>query len=142
MRASKLLVLTFIYFLAVGSIWAQDRYAVFYKYKPQNGLSLDKPQDFLTSKAIQRRAREGVQADSTDLPVAQKYVDAVFEKSNYILYQSKWLNASIIVADEAGVAEIASFPFVDKVTLIGRGFLPNPNARVGRRLFASSTAKA
>ena len=142
MRASKLLVLTFIYFSAVGSIWAQDRYAVFYKYKPQNGLSLDKPQDFLTSKALQRRAREGVQADSTDLPVAQKYVDAVFEKSNYILYQSKWLNASIIVADEAGVAEIASFPFVDKVTLIGRGFLPNPNARVGRRLFASSTAKA
>jgi len=67
---------------------AQDRYAVFYKFKPQESFSLDRPSDFLSQKALTRRSREGVAADSLDLPVSQKYVEAVNEKSEYLLYSS------------------------------------------------------
>jgi subtilisin family serine protease len=120
---------------------AQDRYAVFYKYKPQDGLNLDQPQDFLTDRALLRRAKEGVAVDSTDLPVTQRYVDEVYQLSHYILYQSKWLNASLIVTDMEGAKSIAELPFVEKVELVGKGYIPNPNARIGRRLFVSATAK-
>jgi subtilisin family serine protease len=120
---------------------AQDRYAVFYKYKPQDGLNLDQPQDFLTDRALLRRAKEGVAVDSTDLPVTQRYVDEVYQLSHYILYQSKWLNASLIVTDMEGVKSIAELPFVEKVELVGKGYIPNPNARIGKRLFVSATAK-
>lgn len=122
-----------------GNLAAQDRYAVFYKYKPQESLSLERPSEFLTQKALDRRSREGVAPDSLDLPVSQKYVDAVYARSNYILYSSKWFNATLLVTDEAGANELQALPFVDRVELVGRSFIPSPNARIGRRVYASVT---
>ena len=56
---------------------AQDRYAVFFKYKPQQEFSLANPSKFLTSKAIQRREREKTSVDSLDLPVTSSYVQGL-----------------------------------------------------------------
>jgi subtilisin family serine protease len=119
----------------MGSLAAQDRYAVFYKYKPQETLSLNEPNEFLSQKALARRSKEGVAPDSLDLPVSKKYVDAVNGKSDYILYSSKWFNATLIVTDEANVKELEGLPFVDRVELVGRSFIPN--ARMGRRIYSS-----
>lgn len=138
---NRLLICVVTLWLLPFLVEAQDRYAVFYKYKPQDGLNLDQPQDFLTDRALLRRAKEGVAVDSTDLPVTQRYVDEVYQLSHYILYQSKWLNASLIVTDMEGAKSIAELPFVEKVELVGKGYIPNPNARIGRRLFVSATAK-
>ncbi len=138
-RIRILLSLVAMFFL--GELVGQDRYAVFYKYKPQTTLSLDQPSEFLSQKALGRRSREGVAADSLDLPVAQKYVDEVYEKSHYILYSSKWFNATIVVTDAERVKEILAFPFVDRVELVGRGFVPSPNARTGKKIYASVSNK-
>ncbi|MDE0560842.1 S8 family serine peptidase [Algoriphagus sp. NF] len=138
---NRLLIFAVTLWLLPFLVEAQDRYAVFYKYKPQDGLNLDQPQDFLTDRALLRRAKEGVAVDSTDLPVTQRYVDEVYQLSHYILYQSKWLNASLIVTDMEGAKSISELPFVEKVELVGKGYIPNPNARIGRRLFVSTTAK-
>jgi Subtilisin-like serine proteases len=138
---NRLLICVVTLWLLPFLVEAQDRYAVFYKYKPQDGLNLDQPQDFLTDRALLRRAKEGVAVDSTDLPVTQRYVDEVYQLSHYILYQSKWLNASLIVTDMEGAKSISELPFVEKVELVGKGYIPNPNARIGRRLFVSTTAK-
>lgn len=137
----RLLACLLISIAFVGDIAAQDRYAVFYKYKPQESLSLEKPNEFLSQKALDRRSREGLKPDSLDLPVAQKYVDAVAEKSTYILYSSKWYNATLLVTDEEGVKELEIFPFVDRVELVGHGFVPNPNVRVDSRIYASVSNK-
>ncbi|MDF2157688.1 S8 family serine peptidase [Algoriphagus sp. CAU 1675] len=114
--------------------FAQDRYAVYYKFKPQSVFSLDQPQEFLTQKALDRRQREGVNIDSLDLPVSQIYIDQVSAKSEYLLYHSKWMNASVLVASEVAVQEIALFPFVEKVELVAPGFFPIPDARVEKEL--------
>lgn len=124
-----------------GKSIAQDRYAIFYKYKPQIDLSLSEPSTFLTSKALARRARENVKADSLDLPVAKKYVDQILPFSNYVLYSSKWLNATITVTDATKAAEIAKLPFVSRVELVGRGFLPRPNGRIEEILPPSKSSK-
>ncbi len=124
-----------------GDLAAQDRYAVFYKYKPQESLSLEKPDEFLSQKALERRSREGVLPDSLDLPVAQKYVDAVAEKSTYILYSSKWYNATLLVTEKEGVKELEAFPFVDRVELVGHGFIANPDGKIGSRIYASESHK-
>lgn len=129
-------------FCGIGfNSFAQDRYAVFYKYKPQVDLSLTEPTAFLTSKALARRARENVSADSLDLPVAQKYVDQVLELSNYVLYSSKWLNATITVTDATGASVIAQLPFVSKVELVGRGFIPQTGAGIDAKIQAFPSAK-
>ena len=141
MERIKFLAFVLLGMVFSGSLAAQDRYAVFYKYKPQESYSLNRPDEFLSQKAIARRVKEGVAADSLDLPVAQKYVDAVYGKSNYILYSSKWFNATLLVTGADKVKELEALPFVDRVELVGKGFIPNPNARVGKRVFASVTNK-
>jgi subtilisin family serine protease len=136
--------LCFILAMLLGlgsSSFAQDRYAVFYKYKPQVDLSFNQPMAFLTSKALARRVRENVKVDSLDLPVAKKYVDQVSGLSNYMLYSSKWLNATLVVTNSTKAGEIAKLPFVSRVELVGRGFLPKPNSRIAVELEETQTNK-
>lgn len=139
MRGIKL-YLGFLVFLMAGfTAQAQDRYAVYFKFKPQSALSLTKPQEFLTPKAIDRRTREGIQADSLDLPVSAKYMEQIVPISKYVLYTSKWMNAAVLVTDQAGAEEMKSLPFVQKVELVAHDFLPMPNARMRYKVFASVT---
>lgn len=121
------------------SSYAQDRYAVYFKYKPQASLSLSRPQEFLTQKAIERRSREGIQADSLDLPVSAKYLDQVALLSEYVLYSSKWMNAAVLVTDESGVEAMEALPFVEKVELVASDYLKMPSARMKYKVYASVT---
>ncbi|WP_026951527.1 S8 family serine peptidase [Algoriphagus mannitolivorans] len=109
---------------------AQNRYAVYLKYKPQSGFTLANPQAYLTPKAIQRRQKEKLAIDSLDLPVSEKYIELLRKSSNHILYNSKWLNASILVADQAQINTIKTFPFVDKVVYVAPGFYQPPGSRI------------
>ena len=109
---------------------AQDRYAVFFKYKPQQEFSLANPSKFLTSKAIQRREREKTAVDSLDLPVTSSYVQGLRTHSQEILYVSKWLNAAVVVADSTGKKGMEALPYVQKVQWIAKGFI----SRTGTRL--------
>ena len=132
--------LAMLSFLVLGfAAQAQDRYAVYFKFKPQTTFSLSKPQDFLTQKALDRRTRERIQADSLDLPVASKYVDQVAALSNYVLYTSKWMNAAVLVTDKTKADQLAKLPFVSKVELVAKSFLAKPNARIRYKVFASTT---
>ncbi|MBN7816167.1 S8 family serine peptidase [Algoriphagus pacificus] len=141
MGNNKLLFLAIIFFGFWSTSEAQDRYAVFFKYKPQDSYSLSQPEQFLTQKALERRAREGVSVDSLDLPVSQKYIDELEEKAHYLLYPSKWMNALLLVTDEAGALEMEALPFVDRVEMVALDFIPSPNAKVGRKIFASVSLK-
>lgn len=135
MASNKFLAGLILFLGLVGSVSAQDRYVVYFKYKPQITFSLTKPQEFLTQSAIDRRIKEGILADSTDLPVSTKYVDAVKAKADYLLYTSKWFNASVLVTTKAKADEIKAFPFVEKVELVGIGYLDNPNSRLNHSNF-------
>jgi subtilisin family serine protease len=131
-----------LFFLSFGLVaQAQDRYAVYYKFKPQNGLTLQQPQAYLTGKALQRRQREGLAMDSLDLPVSGKYVELISKNSDYILYHSKWLNASVIIAKSGQIEEIKKFPFVERTELVAPGFSPPPSARIESLIRVSASAQ-
>lgn len=123
--------IAFSLFLALGiTSQAQDRYAVYFKFKPQSEFSLSRPQEFLTQKALDRRLREGIAIDSLDLPVSEKYLLEVGAWSEYVLYTSKWMNAAVLVVNDTGAEAIEALPFVDRVELVAKGFLEEPGARV------------
>ena len=109
---------------------AQDRYAVFFTFKPQQEFSLANPSKFLTSKAIQRREREKVGVDSLDLPVANSYVQGLRAHTQEILYVSKWLNAAVVVADSVGKKGMEALPYVQKVQWVAKGFISKTGNRV------------
>ncbi|WP_339676810.1 S8 family serine peptidase [Cyclobacterium marinum] len=103
--------------LTVVNGLAQDRYAVHYKYKPNGVFS----ESLLSEKSITRRSRDNVLLDSTDLPVATKYIEAIRPYVNRFIYHSKWLNASIIQASEEAIKDISSLDFVNEVNLVAKG---------------------
>lgn len=104
--------------------WSQDRYAVFFNYKPQSGYSLATPEAYLSTKALSRRGREKISVDSLDLPVSEKYLNGVASLTQELLYSSKWLNAALVVTNPEGVKALQALPYVQRVSLVAKGFLP------------------
>src|SRR5690606_39282453 len=76
-----------------------------------------------------------------DLPISQKYVEAVNEKSEYILYSSNWLNATVLVTDTVRVKELEALSFVDRVELVARGFVSNSTGRIRDDRYSSEANK-
>ena len=109
---------------------AQDRYAVFFTYKPQTNFSLSNPEKFLSQKSILRRNRDKIPFDSLDFPVASKYILGLQPHIQEILYTSKWMNAAVVVTDSEKSKTLQALPYVKKVELVAKGFY----SRSGNRL--------
>ena len=120
---------------------AQDRYAVFFKFKPQKEYSLGSPSKFLTEKAIQRRLREKFPLDSLYLPVTASYIQGISLLSQELLYVSKWLNAAIVVTDAEGKKKMEGLPFVQKVDWVAKGFIYRTGNRNSTEVPASTSKK-
>jgi subtilisin family serine protease len=120
---------------------AQDRYAVFFKFKPQKEYALASPSKFLTEKAIQRRAREKFAVDSLDLPVTAAYLQGISAYSQELLYASKWLNAAVVVTDAEGKKKMEGLPFVQKVEWLAKGFISRSGNRNSTGVIASTPKK-
>lgn len=82
---------------------------------------LNRPQEFLSRKALDRRKRQGLRVDSTDLPVSILYIDKVKEQGGSVVGQSKWNNTLLVRAqDSTIVSRLQALPFVSNVQRIWR----------------------
>lgn len=111
----------FLFCLSIANGMAQDRYAVHFKFKPGAAFSLSQPEAFLTAKSLARRERDKVLLDSTDLPVSEKYIEAISPYINRFIYHSKWLNASVVYAGEEEIQHISALDFVSEIKLVAKG---------------------
>lgn len=105
------------YLLAAEPVSAQfNRYLIQCKYKRGTTYSLQRPQDFLSARAIQRRIRYNIPIDSADLPVPVAYIDGIRNVGNVtILNVSKWLNQiSIETTDPTAIDRIGQLSFVER----------------------------
>lgn len=89
------------------------KYRVSLTDKQATEYSLDKPEQYLSRKALDRRARQGLKVDSTDLPVCRTYVDAIRRQGVDVVTTSKWQNTvTVQLSDTMLMDEIARLPFV------------------------------
>ena len=111
--------------LCLGLLWvccltasAQTRYKfrVQFADKAATAFSLDKPEDYLSERALERRHRQGLPVDSTDLPVCAAYISQVAAGDIIPLCTSKWNNSLLVATDDSLVADrLQCLPFVSKV---------------------------
>jgi len=102
-------------FLWKADLTAQySKHIVLLKDKNASGHSLANPSTYLSLKAIQRRTKQKITIDSTDIPVNTAYIDSIRKVPNVIvLNNSKWLNQVLIeTTDPNALSKINSFPFV------------------------------
>ena len=84
------------------------------KDKKGSPHTFSNPSTYLSAKAIQRRTRQKISFDSTDLPPSPSYIDSIRNVANVtVLNQSRWLNQVLIqTSDPAALVKINSFSFV------------------------------
>ncbi|WP_416865811.1 MAG: S8 family serine peptidase [Imperialibacter sp.] len=115
--------LTILILLLSGlSLKAQvNRYIVQFTDKSGGTYSVDRPEDFLSEKAILRREKEGVPVDETDLPVSQAYLDQLAATGVEVYHTSKWMNLALIQCNVNKVLTVDALPFVSRVELVAPG---------------------
>ena len=113
----KSILLFFACLMFAFSTQAQDtlKYRISLTDKAETEYSLKKPQKFLSKKAIERRKRQGLRIDSTDLPVCKTYIDAIRNVGVKIVVTGKWDNfVTVSCNDSTLIDRIAQLPFVAK----------------------------
>lgn len=123
----KTILLLFVGCLIVSTTNAQDflqetKYWVFFKDKVDTaGKTARVEADYLTTAALERRAKRGmvVYADR-DIPLSNRYLEAVRALNVEPLVQSRWLNAIsvMLTADEAQA--MLDQPFVTSIRPVGQ----------------------
>lgn len=110
--------------LAIGySLQASTSYFFYLQLsdKHNNPYSLDHPEEYLSLRAIARRASFNVLCDSTDLPINPSYVQQIADLGFMIHSQSKWLNGvTVQLSDSLAISQVLSLPFVDWAQYTGK----------------------
>ena len=131
----KLVLLVFALNICLGTFaqfTPEDtlKYRISLKDKAATDYSLQKPEMYLSKKSIERRKRQGLEIDSTDLPVCKKYVDAIRKKCVHVLVTGKWDNfVTVSCNDSMLIAEIAGLPFVRSTERVWRGVAKRASER-------------
>ena len=104
--------------LFVGQASAENnyKYRVNLKDKVGSAYSVDKPQEFLSERALERRNRQQLPVDETDLPVSQVYVKELLGTGARLVTTSKWNNTVVLeVSDTTLMDKVKEMPFVTHV---------------------------
>ncbi|MBN2893080.1 MAG: S8 family serine peptidase [Bacteroidales bacterium] len=115
-RISLLMIVAFIFIST--NLFSQrevspNHYCIYFKDKVGTPYSINKPQQFLSQKAIDRRTKYGIKVNNQDLPVNPQYVKQIKELGFEILNTSKWLNCVIVYTkDKTLLEKVKNLPFV------------------------------
>ena len=113
--------LSFLLLLIATSLFAQAQVGTFMywvQFTDKNGspYSIDNPEEYLSPRALQRRANLGISIDEYDIPVNPEYLQAVADCGVELMNPSKWLNGvSVFTTDINQIEAINALPFVAEV---------------------------
>lgn len=124
----------FLIFCALESSAQYNRYVIHLKDKNGSLYSVEQPAVFLSARSIQRRVKQNIPVDVTDLPVSRTYTDSIASvQGATILNTSKWLNNVLVQIDGPdALAKINQFPFVMKAEPVATNHTPGSRPTINR----------
>lgn len=122
MRHTYLLVFIFISFVSVATGQTQKKFWVTFSDKKNSTFDVNKPEEFLSPRAIERRVKQQIPITEEDLPVNSNYLSAIENLGAEIHNQSKWLNASSIITTDSVATLIQELAFVDTIQYVGKHY--------------------
>ena len=91
-------------------------YRVQFTDKNNSPFSIDKPEEFLSKRALERRKAMNIKIDQTDIPVVQSYLNKLNTMGAKVYNCSRWFNtATVFVTDTLLIPQIEALPFVSEV---------------------------
>ena len=113
--------LSFLLLIVLASLFAEAQiatniYWVQFTDKNNSPYSIDNPEAYLSPRALQRRANQGIGIDEYDIPVNPQYLQAVADCGAQLLHPSKWLNGVSVYTTNPNVIDaIHALEFVEVV---------------------------
>ena len=138
MKKVSFLLLFFVVAMMAQSQVATNIYWVQFTDKNNSPYSIDNPEAYLSPRALQRRANQGIGIDEYDLPVNPQYLQAVADCGAELINPSKWLNGVSVYATNADVIDaIQALGFVSTV----RNCPDNPEAQLMKERWLANEMK-
>ncbi len=103
-------------------------YWISFTNKVGTPYSVNRPEQFLSGRSIERRLRQSIPITQTDLPPNPSYVIEVRKIRNIrVLYTSRWFNGTLVFSQTGeGIEAVTALPFVSKVELVKPLLNKNP----------------
>lgn len=119
---NKLLLLASLFFVALPNFAQKTSetgmYMVSFKDKKGTEYTTDRPGEFLSDRALLRRAAHGTEITEEDLPLSSKYLARVMETGATLWLKSKWMNGVVVAAAGPQVKKLRKLNFVTDVELV------------------------
>lgn len=97
----------------------QNRYFVYLKDKASSNFNIENPAEFLSQRAIDRRAVQSIPVTEKDLPVSNAYLAEIEGLGFEIRGKSKWLNAVLVDGPDNLYNDLSNLDFVTGIELNG-----------------------
>lgn len=114
-------IYTLCWLLFFGTVNAADGYMfrIKLKNKSNSDYSVTSPELYLSEKAIERRIKQNIRVDESDLPISDRYIDSINNLGYPIVAKSKWLNTiSVLCKDSSCVESLKELDFIDKIAFV------------------------
>jgi len=122
-KAWLLLICFSIIVFSNGVLFSQSvpKNSYWIQLKDKNGTTyqVTHPEAFLSQRAINRRIKQQIAIDETDLPVSQVYLDSLKNRSFEIFHTSKWLNG--VTVRTADTTLIKNIELIEVLSDLGAG---------------------
>lgn len=124
MEMKRLLLFLFL-ITTVSVVWASDydyKFRLLLKDKGTDIYSIDRPDEFLSKKALDRRKKQNIAVDSLDIPISQEYIRVLEKNGGMVVTKSRWLNTvSVQCPDSSMVDQLKELPFVKDAKFVWKG---------------------
>lgn len=119
------LLFSFSFLLSTTVLSAQAEssplvYWVGFTDKAGTPYTVDSPEVFLSSRAIERRRRFAISITEEDLPVNPAHTAGIGSTGAVVKYTSRWLNGAVVIADDVQLGQIRELPYADTVYYISK----------------------
>jgi serine protease AprX len=119
----KILALSFALLLCISDSFSQQISPLYYEIRfADKGVNTEagiNPSAYLSEKAVERRIRQKIAFDQSDMPVCDAYVKELKAAGFKIVSRSRWLNLVVVEATPAQMTATGQMAFVTAVKPIG-----------------------
>ena len=94
-------------------------YRIYLTDKQGSPFTLSRPSRYLSRRSLERRRRQNLPIDSTDLPVNPHYIEQLRKHGAQIIGHSRWQNTLLVSTDDSSsVLTLNKLPFVRSSRLV------------------------
>lgn len=133
----KKILFSLLFIALVLPLFGQNRfYFVQFKDRKNTPYSINRPQEFLSAKSIQRRTKQNLKIQEWELPVNPDYLTEI-NKLGRVQYTTRWFNGVFVQTTDENLAKIRQLDFVkpDMINLLSLNRPNGTNDELGNQKF-------